>query len=471
MFFRMCTKHQAAKRDRGQAIVIGGSMAGLLAARVLSDHFERVTVLDRDQVTHETDYRSGVPQGRHLHVLLLRGREILNHLFPGLESDCDAADVPLLDLAEDLELATWAGQFPRYRCGYSVRSSSRAWLESKIRNYVKQLPGVELLAQTEALGLHANSQKLITGVHVRHGNTRQTLWADLIVDASGRNSKSIDWLEALGYGTPCITTINGFLGYATRWYERPRDVSHAWRAILTGSQPTSNPRAGVLFPVERDRWVLTLSGIAHAYPPTDEAGFLEFARQLIRPTIYDTVQTLTPISPIYGYRRTENRWVHFEQLKRWPEGFVVVGDAACCFNPFYGQGMAVSAVEAMLLDETLRNHRGSGPNLRGLAARFQRALPDAFTPAWLLSTGEDFRWPTTEGGKPDVSTRFAHWYVDQLFELMPSSTLTFEAFMSVQHLLAPPAALFHPSVVARLLAHKTRKFVDTRVRQALVAPA
>jgi 2-polyprenyl-6-methoxyphenol hydroxylase-like FAD-dependent oxidoreductase len=451
--------------------VIGGSVAGLLTARVLSDHFEQVTVLDRDQITDDTEYRNGVPQGRHLHVLLMRGRQILDELFPGLESDYRAANVPLMDLSHDLELTLGAGEMPRYRCGYTVRSSSRAWLESKIRKYVRQCRGVEVLAQTEALALHANAEKAISGVHVRHGNTRQTLYADLIVDASGRNSKSIEWLKALGYGKPSITTINAYLGYATRWYERPRDVAHDWSAVLTGSRPTSNPRAGGLFPVEGDRWLLALTGIAHAYPPTEEAGFLEFARQLIRPTIYETLKTLTPISPIYGYRRTENRWVHFEQLKRWPDGFLVTGDAACCFNPFYGQGMAVSAVEAMLLDETLRAHRGQGPDLRGLAPRFQRALPNAFRSAWLLATGEDFRWPTTDGGKPDRSTRLAHWYVDQLFEVMPSSNLAFEAFLSVQHLLAPPTALFHPSVIARLMAHKARKFVDAHLLPPVPTPA
>lgn len=451
-----------AQRDRGHALVIGASMAGLLAARVLSEHFERVTVIDRDHITNDTEYRSGVPQGRHFHLLLLRGRQILDQLFPELESEYRAADIPLIDLVQDLEIVTWAGRFPRYRSGWDARSSSRAWIEFTVRKHVMRRRGVELQANTEALGLHANAAGAVTGVRVRQGNTRQTLYADLIVDASGRNSKSIDWLDTLGYPQPAITTVNPFLGYATRWYERPPNVVHDWRAIVTGTLPTSNPRGAALFPAEADRWVLTVGGLAHVYPPTDEAGFLEFTRQLVTPRIYETLRTLTPISPIYGYRRTENRWVHLEQLKRWPENFLVIGDAACCFNPVYGQGMAVSAVEAMLLDETLRKHRGRSRNLRGLARRFQRALPSTFTPAWLLSTGEDFRWPTTEGGRPGAATRFAHWYVDRLFEVMPESPMAYETFLGVQHLLAPPSTLFHPTLVARLLARKARKLVDTR---------
>jgi 2-polyprenyl-6-methoxyphenol hydroxylase-like FAD-dependent oxidoreductase len=447
------------KPDRGHAVVIGGSMAGLLAARVLSDHFERVTVIDRDQIPDDAAYRSGVPQGRHLHFLLLRGRQILDALFPDLESDYRAAGVPLINLAEDLEIVTWAGPLPRYRSQFEARSSTRAWLESVLRKRLKRRASIEFRTQSEALGLSANARKTVTGVHVWQGKTRQTIHADLIVDASGRNSKAIDWLDTLGFGKPSITTINGFLGYATRWYERPPGVEHGWKGILTGSLPTSNPRSGVLFPTEGDRWVLTLAGLAHQYPPTDDAGFLDFARQLISPRIYETVRTLTPVSPIYGYRRTENRWVHFEQLKRWPDHFIVLGDAACCFNPVYGQGMAVSAVEAMLLDGMLRSH---GPSLNGFAQRFQRALPSTFKPAWLLSTGEDFRWPTTEGGKPDAATRFAHKYIDRLFDIMPSSPAVFETFMVVQHLLAPPALLFHPSLMARVLARSARRLVEPR---------
>jgi 2-polyprenyl-6-methoxyphenol hydroxylase-like FAD-dependent oxidoreductase len=447
------------KRDRGHALVIGGSIAGLLASRVLSDHFERVTVIDRDQIPDDATYRSGVPQSRHLHLLLLRGRQVLDALFPDLESDYRAAGVPLINLAQDLEIVTWAGKLPRYRSQLEARSSSRMWLESVLRKRLERRANIEFRAQTEALALTANARKHVTGAHVWQGKTRQTIHADLIVDASGRNSKAIEWLDTLGFAKPSITTINGFLGYATRWYERPPGVDRGWKGLFTGNLPTSNPRGAMLFPTEADRWVLTVGGLAHQYPPTDEAGFLEFLRQLISPSIYDTVRTLTPISPIYGYRRTENRWVHFEQLKRWPDHFVVLGDAACCFNPIYGQGMAVSAVEATLLDAVLRGH---GPNLHGFAQRFQRALPSAFKPAWLLSTGEDFRWPTTEGGKPDASTRFAHKYIDRLFDLMPTSPAVFETFMMVQHLLEPPSLLFHPSMVARVLARSARKLVEPK---------
>lgn len=434
-------------------------MAGLCAARVLADHFGRVTVIERDDLSYAGDFRPGVPQSRHFHLLLLRGRELLDQLFPALEAEFERADIPQFNLAGDVEIDTWAGRLPRYPSAFNVRSSSRAWLESVLHEHVAALPGVEFRPRHEVVSLQANRKKVVTGVQVRHADRRETLEADFVVDASGRNSKAIDWLGALGFDTPSITTVNSFLGYATRWYERSPNIDYGWRGVLTGSVPTSNPRAGVLFPIEGDRWVATIGGLARVHPPTDDAGFLEFVRNFQMPTIYEVLRTLKPISPIYGYRRTENRWVHFERLRRWPDRFVVLGDAACCFNPIYGQGMAVSAVESALLGDALRAH---GHDLGNFAQRFQRSLPSAFRPAWLLSTGEDFRWPTTEGGTPDLSTRFAHWYVDRLFEIMPTSPATFETFMTVQHLLASPAALFHPSLIARVIAANARKLVTSR---------
>jgi 2-polyprenyl-6-methoxyphenol hydroxylase-like FAD-dependent oxidoreductase len=441
---------------RGHALVIGGSIAGLCAARVLSAHFGHVTVIERDDLSKEGEYRPGVPQSRHLHLLLLRGRQILDRLFPELEAEFLSADVPRLNFGSDAEVVSWAGKHPRYPSAFEVRSSSRAWLESVLHRHVAALPRVEFRTQHEVVGLRTNGEQVVTGVEVRHADRREIVDADLVVDASGRNSKAIEWLGTLGFASPAITTINGFLGYATRWYEGPRDFAPGRYALITGSVPTTNPRAGVLFPIEGGRWVVTLAGLARMYPPTDEAGFLEFARQLVSPTIYEALQTLRPISPIYGYRHTENRWVHFERARRWPDRFVVLGDAACCFNPIYAQGMAVSAIEAALMDRELRVH---GADLAGFAHRFQRHLPNAFRAAWLLATGEDFRWPTTEGGTPDLTTRVAHWYVDRLFELMPHSPETIETFMSVQHLLAPPLALFRPSLVARVLGQKMRRLL------------
>jgi 2-polyprenyl-6-methoxyphenol hydroxylase-like FAD-dependent oxidoreductase len=283
--------------------------------------------------------------------------------------------------------------------------------------------------------------------------------ADFVVDASGRNSKAPNWLLAAGYAQPAVSTVNAFLGYATRWYRKPANFDKGWKGVITGSLPTSNPRSGVILPVEGDHFVVTLVGIAREYPPCDEAGFLEFARKLIRPTIHDAITELEPVSPIHGYRRTENRWRHFERLARWPDRFVVLGDAACCFNPVYAQGMTMAALEALALGSRLRSQ---GRDLNGLAHNFQRGLPSLLKATWTLSTCEDFRWPTTEGGAPSSTARFTHWYVDRLFELMPNDQTIVESFLAVQHLLVVPRVLFRPSLFARVMMHGARRVSNAR---------
>jgi 2-polyprenyl-6-methoxyphenol hydroxylase-like FAD-dependent oxidoreductase len=446
---------KTSKRERGHAVVIGAGMAGLFAARVLTDHFERVTVIDRDRLADASEFRSGVPQGRHLHVLLRRGHAIIQSLFPDLEAELDAVGVPLLNIGLDLDVVMFGRPLPSYHSQHDVRSSSRVWLEAAVRRRLIDSAGVEFLEETEATGLRTGADGAVSAIELRkRGHGREILTADFVIDASGRSSKAFDWLAALGYPTPEITTINASLGYATRWYRRP---SHAndWQGVLLGAVPTSNSRAGALFPVEGERWVVTLVGIADQQPPTDEAGFLEFARHLVAPTIYDAIREAEPISPVYGYRRTGNRWMHFERLARWPERFIVLGDAACCFNPVYGQGITVSAIEAMLLDRMLRRQ---GRDLRGLARRFQARLPEALQSAWLLSTGEDFRWPTTVGGKPNAATRLVHWYVDRMMEILPEHELLREVFLSVQHMLEPPTMLFRPALLRRVFAHVLRSY-------------
>jgi 2-polyprenyl-6-methoxyphenol hydroxylase-like FAD-dependent oxidoreductase len=408
-----------------------------------------VTIIDRDRFVEQAEFRNGAPQSRHLHILLARGHRIMERLFPGLDAELDAAGVPMLNLGLDVNAVAFGGKVPDYPSQYQTRSSSRVLLESIVRRRLKQDTRVKLIEEAEVTAVQTNAGRSVTGVRVqRRGKGQETIDADLVIDASGRNSRAPQWLEALGYAAPAVTTINAFLGYATRWYRKPENFNASWKAVLTGSRPTTNPRGGGLFPVEEDRWVLTLAGTARQYPPTDDEGFLDFARNLIDLTIYETIKELDPLSPIYGYRRTENRWMHFERLRRWPDRFIVLGDAACCFNPIYGQGMTVSALEAMLLDRLLREQSN---DLSGLAHRFQRQLPEAVNAAWLLATGEDFRWPSTEGGKPGPAVRFAHWYVDRIFEVMPDSAWITESFLAVQQLIEPPAALFRPAIFARVI--------------------
>ena len=459
------------------ALVVGGGMAGLLAARVLTEHFERVTILERDRLPAGPESRAGVPQARHVHGMLMRGRLILERLFPGLDAELAAAGAPSVDWTTDCRLFSFGAWKLRISCGITTRSGSRDLLEWSVRRRLAASGRVRLVEACEVTGLlAADGHARVVGVRTRprnHGGgglaPTEDRFADLVVDASGRSSRAPEWLRALGYTPPRETTVNAFLGYTSRWYARPTALRADWKLLLVQATPPVGTRGGVVLPVEGDRWIVTLAGAARDYPPTDERAFLDFARSLPSPILAEAIEAAQPLSPIFGYRRTENRLRHCADLPRWPDGFVLIGDAVCAFNPVYGQGMAVCAQEVTVLGRSLRTQRQRRPrgDLTGLARRFHRELARTHAPAWMLATGEDFRYPTTQGGRPGTTTRLLHWYVDRLIRTATGSPAAHRAFLQVWHMLEPPSALFHPAVMAQVLLASGQR----SSREAGLAPA
>ncbi len=450
-------------RDRASthAVVIGGSMAGMLAARILADHFDQVTVIERDRFPDAANSRNGVPQSRHLHVLLERGRLILERLFPGLTAELIADGASLVDTAADFAIlnpAGWAVQFPS---GIGMMACSRDLLDWHVRRHVRALPPVQFLPETDVAGLVPTSDRSDNcGVIVRrHGEQSadragdETLHADLVVDASGRGSRSPKWLEALGYPAVNETVVNAFVGYASRVVRRPAALPAGHRGIFLQAAPPKHNRAGVAFPIEGDRWIVTLSGGGRDYPPADEAGFLRFLRSLRSPILYNALKDAEPLTPIAVHRGGENRIRHFEQMPAWPERFVVMGDAVCSFNPVYGQGMTIAALSAEALSGCLteQRHRRAAGDLTGLARRFQCEVGQLNALPWMLSTSEDLRYAAVEGTRPRWTTRLLHRYVDCVLRLNTTSPIVRKRSLQVFHMLKSPAALFHPGTIARAL--------------------
>ena len=443
------------------ALVIGGSIAGLLAARVLINHFDRVTIVERDRLPDEPVTRPGVPQGSQVHVILTQGQRILEQLFPGLTQELTAAGAPTVDWLADWKIFGIWGWGVRFRSGFTGYTASRNFLELVLRRRLSQSERLQFIESTQVTGLLTNADcSSITGVKLRCRTETDTtsqgqspeLSADLVVDASGRNSRMPKWLTSLGYQSPQITVVNSFLGYASRWYECPKEFVADWQGITVMSQPPSISRGAVLYPVEGNRWVVTLGGVAQDYPPQDEAGFLEFARSLRSPIIYEAIKDAKPLSSVTTYRRTENRLCHYEQLDRLPEGVVVIGDAVCAFNPVYGQGITIAAMAALSLDECLQQQfqRQHG-NLTGLTRRFQQRLAKLNATPWMMATAEDFRWSTTVGGKPNRINQLMQRYIDTVQQLMLNHPSISRAFLEVAHMVKPPTVLFHPSIIARVL--------------------
>jgi pimeloyl-ACP methyl ester carboxylesterase/flavin-dependent dehydrogenase len=441
---------------RDEAVVVGGSMAGLLATRVLADHFGRVTVIDRDRFPTDPEFRPGVPQSHHLHVLLSAGRRILEPLFPGIEEEWRTGGAVQAEWPRDALWLTPQGWSGRFVHDFRMVCASREFLEWVVRRRVTDLGHVRFLEGREVVGLIGGGDgRSVEGIRFRtrgSGNgdlhSVDELPASLVVDASGRSSRAPEWLDELGYPKPDETTVTPLLGYASRYYAIPTDLHVDWKLLFIQATP-ANPRGGALFPVEGDRWIVTLGGYGGDYPPTDDDAFLAFAESIRSPVLAHAIRQADPLTPIRGYRRTENRRRFYERLTRQPERFLVMGDAVSAFNPIYGEGMSVAAMSAVALDRLLRE-RTDG-DLAGLPARFQREAARVSDGAWLLATGEDLRYPATEGGDRDLKTRLTHKYLDRVIAAATTDERVNLAFLRVLQLVAAPPTLFRPRILLAAL--------------------
>jgi flavin-dependent dehydrogenase len=439
-----------------RAVVIGASMAGLLAARVLSDHFGEVEIVERDRLPDGPEFRNGVPQSRHAHVLLRAGLDVLDQLFPGFATELEGAGAVPLEPPRDVPWLNEAGWSGRFAAGLSFLASSRELTESLVRGRLRAIGNVNFKTRSEVIGLMTEQGRL-SGVRIRardgsrpDSSPATELAADFVVDASGRMSKVPEWLQQLGYDRPREVTINSHLGYASRVF-RPPTHRLDWKGLLIGATPDV-PRGAGVFPLEGDRWMVTLGGYGRAFqPPIDEAGYLEFIRNLRTPVLFEALRGAEPLGPIYGYARTENVRRHYELLSRGLDRLVVVGDATCSFNPIYGQGMSVAGLAALALGESLR--KASGRGLDGVAVSAQRAVASVCNDAWLMATGEDLRYATTEGGREGTRRleRAVQRYIGRVLLRSNQDVVVCRAFTRVAHLLDPPSALFRPSVMARVL--------------------
>lgn len=436
-------------RIDAQAVVVGGSLAGLLAARVLARHFSEVTILERDQLEAQPAARKGAPQARHLHVLLARGRLILEQLFPGLSSELISRGASVADMAADLAWLTPAGWGVRCHSGIEIIGCSRDLLEWSVRHRLLSIPGIRFVGGCDVIGLSVDPvSDRVTGLKIRT-QSRDYIHElgdrSLVVDASGRGSRTPRWLERLGFQPPRETVVNAFLGYTSRVYRRHPGLVDCL-GVYAQPAPPLDLRGGALFPIEGDRWILTLAGYGRDYPPTDEAGFVEFARSLRTSRIYDAIRDAEPLSPIFTYRATENVMRHYELMSRQPDGIVVLGDAACAFNPVYAQGMTMAALGAAALDQCLSNQQR---DLTGFGLLFQKRQAKVNAAAWQMAISEDFRVPGCEGEGPDRFSQQIQRYVYQVVKLSTQHAGVRKSLLEVFNMLKPPSSLFHPRLVTK----------------------
>ncbi|MFB7513515.1 NAD(P)/FAD-dependent oxidoreductase [Streptomyces sp. NPDC056144] len=439
-------------RKARHAVVIGGSLAGLLAARVLADHAEKVTVVERDRFPEGPEARPGVPQGRHIHALLQGGQEALDELLPGFTDELGGLGAPKVGVPEDMVQWQNGRWFHRGSPTLHFYSGARPQLEWLVRKRVFADPRVELTEGHETVGLVGDSSR-VRGVRLRErgtggGKETRVIEADLVVDASGRSTKAPDWLAAIGAEAPREETLDTGLAYSSRVYRAP---DRALDSDTVGYFIVPNPAqvyGAVVLPVGDGQHLVTLSGLRDDQPPTDEAGFEEYAKRMPHPVVSEWLATAEAVSPVYGFRNTANIRRRYDLPGRRPAGFLATGDALCAFNPIYGQGMTVAALTAVALRKALAD-----PKRTPSTGRVQRALLEASRQAWDISAGSDKKMPGVVGDATKVTPadKAVGWYMARLQARAAGDPAVGEVFRAVLHLTAPMTALFAPSVARSVL--------------------
>ncbi len=430
------------------AVVLGASMSGLLAARVLAEHFDRVTVVERDPLAPTGRDRRGVPQGRHAHGLLSCGVRVLDELFPGMLEDFAADGVPVLRDGAEIHLAP--GGHRLYHGEQAnptpVYQPSRPYLEDHTRARLRALPQVEFLDECEVVGVcHTEDAGRVTGARVvRRGETQErVLAADLVVDATGRGGRAAGWLEEMGYARPAEERVSVDIKYVTRHLRLPPGALGRRKVVIIGAEP-GRPTGINFLEQEGGRWVLTMIGYAGHHPPTEPEPFLAFVRGVVPPDVYAAIEAAEPLDGLVSHRYPASVRRRYDRLRRFPEGLLVFGDAICSFNPVYGQGMSVAALQATVLRRAL--NRGTDR----LAPRFFRAASRRIEVAWRMAAGGDLALPEVPGPRP-AGVRLTNAYVARVMAAAEHDPAVTRRFVQVSSLLAPPFALLSPGFVLRVL--------------------
>lgn len=434
----------------GHAVVIGAGFTGLLAARVLAGRFARVTLLERDRLAPGTTHRSGLPQGRHPHGLLARGAAIVEELFPGIRAELAGRGAPVFDFGAGFATRLPHGWAPRGALGVEVQSLDLTTLESALCDRIRAEPAVRIrdgfLAQALELSADRSRAVAVTGRDRDDpGHTPVRIDADLIVDATGRASRLPGWLAAAGLPRPQRRRVASPLVYSSRMYELPNHAAPEWLVSFEMTFPPLVRRGGAAVTVDRGhRLVSVIAPAGELPPPRAEAALREFAGTLHNPHFAHVMEHGRPVTPVYRCPVGGNQWIRYHRLRRFPDRLLVLGDAFCAFNPVYGQGLTVAALQAHLLGLLLR--RADDP--AGVARRFQRQAARIVLFPWLTATAADQGWSRTGPGPALSCVRaFLHLVVRRV----PGDPALYAEFARVQNMLASPLRLLRPSLLIRLL--------------------
>ncbi|MER6329293.1 FAD-dependent oxidoreductase [Streptomyces sp. NPDC001034] len=444
---------EATRQSPARAVVIGGSMAGMLAAAAVKDQVGSVEIIESHDLPEGPGPRVGVPQAVHIHLLQSGGVDGLEELLPGVIDQLAAAGAHRIPVTTDMVIYSPEGWYRRWqRATHRLMTASRDLTDHVVRERVLEEPHVTARTRSKVVGLLGDRRR-VTGVRVRTAGRGETeLRADLVIDASGRSSRMPRWLAELGVSGLAEDRVDSGLAYASRVYRAPVPT-RGWPVVSVNADPRLPlpARAGGILPIEGDRWHVSLMGAHGGQPTRDADAFEPFARTLRHPVIADLLELAEPLTDVSITHTTANRRYYYERLRAWPEGLVALGDSVAAFNPMYGQGLSVIAQGALALRDLAR-----GGLVPGLSRRAQRAIARPVDAAWALTVGQDIHFSTTTGKTPRFTDRLLQRYVSRLSRTATGSFRTATALTDVLTLQAPPASLVRPSVLLSALVGPLR---------------
>lgn len=448
-------------RSFRRAVVIGASMAGLVASKVLAGHFDEVVVLERDELPDGPAHRKCVPQSRHAHGLLCGGRRALDRLFPGFSERAIAAGAEPGDFSDRSLVYANGGCHRRFHSGLPSLLISRCLIESTVRDLAREEPRTRFVTQARVVAPRWSDDGRVTGVDwcpVASPGHVEALDAGLVIDATGRASRLPGWLAARGLRVPDESLIRSDVAYATREFERrPDDLPGGASVLLLLAEPP-NPRGGAILAVENNRWVVTVFGLAGERPEATEQGFVDFARTLAVPDFARLARSCRPLTDVVPYRIEGSRRRHYERLAM-PEGILPIGDAICSFNPVFGQGMSVASMQAVALDEELQ--RGTA----GLSHRFLKRAAALVDAPWEVAAGADLNFPQIEGKRPPMLGPINR-YLAKLHRAAQRDEVAALAFHRVINLIDPPSAILSPRVAWHVFRPQAKPLLQPAPRSS-----
>ncbi|RZL86247.1 MAG: hypothetical protein EOP82_30580 [Variovorax sp.] len=441
-----------------RAVVLGASLAGLLAARVLSDHYGDVVLLERDDLPEHPALRKGTPHATHPHGLLARGREVLEELFPGFTDAMVARGGLLGDLLADVAFEAGRQRFAAGRAGLPGIAASRLAIEAEVRKRVLAHPRVRAITGVDVLAPRMEVGRVVAARYSKRAPLDERaqgeveLEAALIIDCTGRASKMPTWLAQWGYSAPAEERVQIGICYTSAYFKRLGACAlgaDLQKVAVFGAVSNEQPRPGVVIAQEPDadgvpRWVVSVGGFAGDHAAANLGALRERAIDIASPELVKITQEGELIGDVFRYTMPHSERRHYERLSRFPEGLLGLGDSLTSFNPIYGQGMTVAACEALVLREQIALGQ------HGLAHRYFRAAAKVIDIPWQLAVGGDLSIDAVPGKRP-LAVRLVNAYVGRIYKVAPRDAVVSATFQKVVHMLDGPQTLFAPRMLWRVL--------------------